>query len=125
MTTPNRKHGSAEEKHEFALRDMLAPFFRHRRIVIVTFCAIFVAAILVAWIWAANYYVSTMQVAVEQDRSDPAVTSAEVANVNNNKPITLDQVTSEVTLLQGDDMLRKVVATCSLATPSVMEFSSQ
>ena len=71
MTTPNRRRGSAEEKQEFTLRDMLAPFFRHRRIVIVTFCAIFVAAILVAWIWAANYYVSTMQVAVEQDRSDP------------------------------------------------------
>ncbi len=121
MTTSNRRHGSAGETPELTLRDMLAPLFRHRRFVIVTFCAVFIAAILVAWVWAANYYVSTMQVAVEQDRSDPAVTSAQVANVNNNKSVTLDQVSSEVTLLQGEDMLRKVVATCGLATPSAMD----
>ncbi len=121
MTTSNRRHGSTGEKPELTLRDMLAPLFRHRRIVIVTFCGVFIAAILVAWIWAANYYVSTMQVVVEQDRSDPAITSAQVANVNNNKPITLDQVASEVSLLQGDDMLRNVVAACGLATPSAMD----
>jgi succinoglycan biosynthesis transport protein ExoP len=121
MTTSNPRHGSAQEKPELTLRDMLAPLFRHRRIVIVTFCGVFIAAILVAWIWAANYYVSTMQVVVEQDRSDPAITSAEVANVPNNKPVTLDQVTSEVTLLQGEDMLRSVVSTCGLAAPSALD----
>jgi uncharacterized protein involved in exopolysaccharide biosynthesis len=55
---------------------------------------------------------------VEQDRSDPAITSAQVANVNNNKQITLDQVTSEAALLQGEDMLRSVVSSCELVEDS-------
>ena len=114
MTKSNRSSKSGQEMPELTLRDMLVPLFRHRRIVIATFCCIFLAVVVVAWVWAARYYVSTMQVVVEQDRSDPAITSAQVANVNNNKPITMDQVTSEVSLLQGEDMLRKVVATCGL-----------
>jgi uncharacterized protein involved in exopolysaccharide biosynthesis len=115
MTKSNRRNESGQEMPELTMRDILAPLFRHRRIVIASFCCVFVAATLVAWIWAARYYVSTMQVVVEQDRSDPAITSAQIANVTSNKPITTDQVTSEVTLLQGEDMLRKVVASCGLA----------
>jgi uncharacterized protein involved in exopolysaccharide biosynthesis len=114
VTKSNRGDGSGQGMPELTLRDILAPLFRHRRIVIVSFCCVFVAATLVAWLWAARYYVSTMQVVVEQDRSDPAITSAQVANVNNNKPITVDQVTSEVALLLGEDMLRSVVARCAL-----------
>jgi uncharacterized protein involved in exopolysaccharide biosynthesis len=114
MTKSNRRDGSRPEMPEMTVRDMLAPLFRHRRMVIFSFCCVFVAATVVAWAWAARYYTANMQVVVEQDRSDPAITSAQVANVNNNKPITLDQVTSEVTLLQGEDMLRTVVASCGL-----------
>jgi uncharacterized protein involved in exopolysaccharide biosynthesis len=115
MTQSNRRDGSEPEMPEMTLRDLLAPLFRHRRMVVLSFCCVLGAAIVVAWAWAARYYVSNMQVVVEQDRSDPAITSAQVANVTNNKPITLDQVTSEVSLLQGDDMLRKVASTCGLA----------
>ena len=115
MTQSNRRDGSGPEMPEMTLRDILAPLFRHRRMVVISFFCVFGAAIVVAWAWAARYYVSNMQVVVEQDRSDPAITSAQVANETNNKPITLDQVTSEVSLLQGDDMLRKVASTCGLA----------
>jgi uncharacterized protein involved in exopolysaccharide biosynthesis len=112
---------AAEGKPEPTLRDMMAPLFRHRRIVILTFCSVFAVAILVAWVWAARYYVSTMQVVVEQDRSDPAVTPGQSGAVNN-KPVTTDQVTSEVALLQGEDMLRSVVGTCGLANePSLSD----
>lgn len=115
MTQSNRRDGSGPEMPEMTLRDILAPLFRHRRMVVISFCCVFGAAIVVAWAWAARYYVSNMQVVVEQDRSDPAITSAQVANVTNNKPITLDQVSSEVSLLQGDDMLRTVASSCGLA----------
>ncbi len=114
MNKSNGRARSGQEMPELSLRDILAPLFRHRRIVIGTFCGIFLLSILVAWVWAARYYVSTMQVVVEQDRSDPAITSAQVANVNNNRAVTTDQVTSEVALLLGDDMLRQVVATCGI-----------
>jgi succinoglycan biosynthesis transport protein ExoP len=100
------------------LRDMLAPLFRHRRIVIASFCCVFIAATLVAWIWAARYYVAKMQVMVEQDRSDPAVTPGQNAAVAN-KGITEDELSSEIALLQGPDILRSVAVTCGLgAKPS-------
>jgi uncharacterized protein involved in exopolysaccharide biosynthesis len=113
MTKQNGKNGAAPETQEMTLRDMLSPLFRHQRVVLITFGTMLVATILVAWLWAAQYYVSTMQVVVEQDRSDPAVTAAQ-NGVIQSKGITLDQVSSEVALLQGDDMLRNVAATCGL-----------
>lgn len=111
----NRPDGAMPE---ITLRDALAPLFRHRRIMIISFVCVFVASTVFAWAWAARYYKASMQVVVEQDRSDPAVTTAQIAQVNNNKVVTLDQVTSEVALLQGEDMLRKVVATCQLVEDS-------
>src|SRR5580704_6916620 len=108
----NRGDGGAPK---LTVRDALAPLFRHRRPAIITFCSVFALAILLAWVWAARYYQSSMQVVVYQDhRSDPVITGAQVANMNNNKAITLDQVTSEVELLKGEDMLRTVVDSCVL-----------
>jgi uncharacterized protein involved in exopolysaccharide biosynthesis len=46
---------------------MLAPLFRHRRVVIGTFGVVLVAAILLTWLWASQYYAAKMQVVVEQD----------------------------------------------------------
>ena len=113
MTKSIGKNAAAQESQEMTLRDMLSPLFRHKRVVVVTFCTMVVVTLLVAWIWAAQYYVSTMQVVVEQDRSDPAVTAAQ-NGVIQSKGITLDQVSSEVALLQGQDMLRTVASTCGL-----------
>src|ERR1700678_2654143 len=96
------------------LRDALAPLIRHRRARTITFAGVFVLATVLAWVWAARYYQATMQVVVEQDRSDPAITAAQVANISTSKAITMDQVASEVTLLQGTDMLSEVVNTCGL-----------
>ena len=114
MTKNDREKRNQGGTSDMTLRDAFTPLFRHRKAAIITFCGFFVAATLVAWVWAARYYQANMQVVVEQDRSDPAITSAQVANVNNTKQVTLDQVTSEVTLLQGEDMLRSVVAACHL-----------
>jgi uncharacterized protein involved in exopolysaccharide biosynthesis len=100
---------------ELTLRDVLSPLFRHRRLMIFSFLGVFAAATLVAWLWAARYYVATMQVVVEQDRSDPTVSTTQV-NVNGNRPVTTDQVSSEVALLQGADMMRGIVADCGLVT---------
>src|SRR5260370_29118461 len=99
---------------ELSMRDMLSPVFRHRRVVIFSFCAVFLVANLVAWRWAARYYVATMQVFVEQDRSDPAISAGQSAAAVNNKLVTVDQVNSEVELLQGRDMLRSAAETCNL-----------
>jgi uncharacterized protein involved in exopolysaccharide biosynthesis len=55
-----------------------------------------------------------MQVFVEQDRSDPAISAGQSAAAVNNKLVTVDQVNSEVELLQGRDMLRSAAETCNL-----------
>ena len=99
---------------KLTLRDVLTPLFRHQRLVLLTFCGVALLGILVAWGWAARYHLAEMQVVVEQDRSDPAVTSGQNAAVMSNKPVTTDQITSEIALLQGQDMMRSVAGTCGL-----------
>jgi len=96
------------------LRDLVAPLFRHRKLVSWAFLSIFLTALGVAWLWAARYYVSRMQVVVQQERSDPAVSAGQSAAITSNKPVTMDQVASEIALLQGQDMLNKVAAVCGL-----------
>jgi uncharacterized protein involved in exopolysaccharide biosynthesis len=96
------------------LRDMAGPLFRHRRLVLATLGALFLCSMLLAWVWDAHYFMATMQVVVEQDRSDPAITTAQSAAMSNTKLLTTDQISSEVALLQGKDMLLSVVATCNL-----------
>jgi uncharacterized protein involved in exopolysaccharide biosynthesis len=56
MTKSNRGNKSEHEMPELTLRDILAPLFRHRRMVVISFCCVFVAATLVAWAWTARYY---------------------------------------------------------------------
>ena len=113
MTKSNGRNAAMQETQEVTLRDVLSPLFRHQRVVMITFCTALVATILVAWLWASQYYVATMQVVVEQDRSDTPITAGQ-AGVIQTKNITLDQVSSEVALLQGEDMMRTVAATCGL-----------
>jgi polysaccharide biosynthesis protein PslE len=100
---------------KLTLRDIFTPLFRKRRIAIFTFCTVFLAACAVAWLWAAKYYVSNMQVVVGQQRSDPAVSATQGTPAPTEKTITPDQVSSEVALLQGSDTLRAVVGACGLA----------
>src|SRR5215831_18059630 len=97
------------------LRDMLRPLFRHGFAVALTFSTIFLASIVVAYGWANHYWVATMQIIVGQERLEPAVTPQPTAAVQEtNKAVTVDDVDSEVALLQGRDMLREVTITCQL-----------
>ena len=116
MEKTTYKKSVSYDAPRLTLRDMLGPIFRHRLVVVVTFSAIFLVSIYVAWSWASHYYVATMQVVVGRERLDPAVTSQPTAAVQeSNKVVTNDDVASEVALLQGRDMLREVVQTCKLA----------
>ncbi|HMD31843.1 MAG TPA: Wzz/FepE/Etk N-terminal domain-containing protein, partial [Candidatus Acidoferrales bacterium] len=115
MNPSNRSKHLDEGLPEMSARDILVPIFRHKRLVLSVFSSVAVLAIFFTWFWAANYYVSTMQIAVQQDRSDPAVTTGQSAAVQTGKQVSPDQITSEVVLLQGRDMLHSVAETCGLA----------
>ena len=98
------------------VRDMLRPLFRHRLVVVSTFSTILLLSIMVALVWANHYWVATMQVVVGGERLEPAVTPQPTAAVQQaSKVVTVDDVDSEVALLQGRDMLREVAQTCQLA----------
>ncbi|HET8967655.1 MAG TPA: hypothetical protein VFN20_15615, partial [Candidatus Acidoferrum sp.] len=100
----------------WTLRDMLMPVFRHKLLVLSAFAAVFSVSLFVAWAWASKYYVASMQIVVQQHRSDPAITAAQTGAVmNNNRGVSPDQISSEMAILKGEDMLRSVVETCGLA----------
>jgi uncharacterized protein involved in exopolysaccharide biosynthesis len=107
---------------QLTVRDMVAPLFRKRWVVVITFSPIFALAILVAWGWASDYYASTMQIVVGRERSEPTVTSLQGGDATNSKVVTTDEVASEVALLQGRDMLQDVVQTCNLVEPPTPSF---
>jgi uncharacterized protein involved in exopolysaccharide biosynthesis len=98
----------------WTLRDLLTPVFRHKGLVSAVFITIFLLSVLVAWKVAAKYYVASMQIVVQQHRSDPAITPSQTAAVMNNRGVSPDQISSEMALIKGDDMLRSVVETCGL-----------
>lgn len=118
----NNANGPTAPLPILSLRDILMPVFRRSRLFILSFCCVFLSITLFAWTWVARYYISKMQVLVEQDRSDPAISTAQNAAMATNKVLTVDQVSTEVALLQGQDMLRTVAKTCGLADkPSISD----
>src|SRR5215467_9544640 len=116
MEKATRRKSVGYETPSLTLRDMLRPLFRHRLVVTLTFSGIFLASILVAFVWGKHYWVATMQVVVGRERLEPAVTPQPTAAVQEAaNVVTTDDVDSEVALLQGRDMLREVAETCKLA----------
>ena len=91
MNKARPKNQSDTDMPKITMRDVLAPLFRHRRIVILTFCMVAILGTLVAWLWAPHYHVAQMQILVEQNRSDPTVTSAQNSTVANSKLVTTYQ----------------------------------
>ncbi len=117
MTDQDYRNGSGKTTQDATLRDFLAPLFRRRRLVILSFCGVFLGAVLVASLWAAYYYEASMQILVQEHRSDPTITPSPNSAVGSGGIITPDQISSEVALLQGNDILRSVASACGLDAP--------
>jgi uncharacterized protein involved in exopolysaccharide biosynthesis len=103
-----------ESSRYVTLRDWASIGFRRRRLILTSFCGLLLGTILFTVFWAARYYESTMQIFVRQDRTDPQISSAQNAAVPNTQTVTPDVINSEIALLQGPDILRKVVVNCGL-----------
>jgi len=97
-------------------RDLLTPLFRHIGVVLFVFSAVFAISIYVVWSTVSKYYVASMQIVVQQHRSDPSISAGQTgAIMNTNRGVSPDQISSEMAILRGEDMLRSVVDTCGLA----------
>jgi uncharacterized protein involved in exopolysaccharide biosynthesis len=118
MNAQNYRNAFGKTTQDATLRDVLAPLFRRRRLVILSFCGVFLGAVLVASLWAASYYEASMQILVQEHRSDPTITPSPNSAVGSGGLITPDQISSEVALLQGNDILRSVASTCGLDKPT-------
>jgi uncharacterized protein involved in exopolysaccharide biosynthesis len=96
------------------LRDVLAPLFRHRRLMLLSFFGVFLGGILAALL-STNQYQAHMQILVKRERVDPVVTSGISSQaVQAALPVTEEEINSEVELLQSGDLLQKVVLATGL-----------
>ena len=94
-------------------RDVLAVFFRQRRLVVVSFCVIFMAA----WLYGLLLpsYRAEMLVLVGHGRKDPVVTGQATSSELQREEVTEEELNSESELLQDEGLLKKVVTTTGLA----------
>jgi uncharacterized protein involved in exopolysaccharide biosynthesis len=91
------------------MRDILTPLFRRRRLLILTFCGIFLGAIVAAFLLSSQYEAS-MEILVNRDRMDPVVTAEQFSQTTPVAPaLTEEDINSEVELLQSADLLQQVV----------------
>jgi len=118
MATHDFRLRQKESTRYATLRDWCAIGFRRKKLVTVSFLGLLLGTFVFSMLWAARYYESSMQILVLQDRSDPAVTSAPIAAIQNNQQVGPNEINSEMALMQGSDLLRQVVVKCGLAKRS-------
>jgi uncharacterized protein involved in exopolysaccharide biosynthesis len=97
------------------LRDLLAVLFRQRRLVLLSFMAIFVS-VLGYGVFAPSYQ-AHMNVLVRRGRVDPLVTPAPTPSpMFQRDEITEEELNSQVELLRDDEILRTVVQASEVAS---------
>jgi polysaccharide biosynthesis protein PslE len=98
-----------------SLRDLAAPLFRRRQIMIATFLIALVVGV-VAALMNPSQYTSRMEILVNHERLDPIVTSqATTQMVSDNTLVSEAEINSEAELLKSSDVLRRVVEVNKLA----------
>jgi uncharacterized protein involved in exopolysaccharide biosynthesis len=109
MSELNLRIKRGEADSETTLRDVLAPLFRHRRLLTVSFLGIFLGGILSAVVMPKQYD-AHMEILVKRERVDPVVTTQATSQGGQPTPaVTEQEINSEVELLRSHDLLEKVV----------------
>src|SRR5260370_25377492 len=102
------------EKYLYIMRDsIIAPMFRHRRLVVVYFAGIFLGSGLATFLLPRQYE-AEMKILIRRERVDPVVTADKTALVESHPEVSEEQLQSEVELLKSRDLLEQVVRTCRL-----------
>jgi uncharacterized protein involved in exopolysaccharide biosynthesis len=110
------------EESRVSLRDVIAPLFRHRRLVLCSFLAIFLGSIVAALLLPKQYQ-AEMKILVKRERVDPAVSSNKATVFETHSEVTEEQVQSEVELVRSRDLLENVVTTASHRSASLGPFA--
>jgi uncharacterized protein involved in exopolysaccharide biosynthesis len=108
MLEMSGRFSTREDSIRFTMRDLVAPLFRRKRVLVVIFFLVFAVAALLSLL-RFHKYESHMSILVSRERLDPLV-STEATNQMGNTPALTDQeVNSEAELLKSRDLLEQVV----------------
>lgn len=100
-----------------SLRDVAVVAFRHWRAMLIT-AVLIVGASILAGVWTPKYE-AQMEILVQSRRTDAVVSSSAVTPIEfNGNNVSEEDINSEVELLKGDDLLRKVVRKTGIVRPS-------
>lgn len=115
MKEANRLRQDEEETLRFSVRELAAPLFRRKRIVLSTFCFLIGLSVIAAIVFPPPYK-AHMSVLVNRDRLNPLVTTEPTTQVlNGTQPVSEEETNSEMELLKSHDVLEKVVVASGLA----------
>lgn len=106
MTEPTAE--DVGRKSDPTLRDLLAPLFRRKRTFAYTFGGVMLGAVVAAFILNSTHK-ATMEILVNDQRSDPTVTAQSTQGQGVPAPVGDTIVNSEIELLKGPDLLEGVV----------------
>ena len=109
------EQSSANSYRDFSIsaKDVLAIGFRRKRMIAVTFTAVFLGAVLVG-IFSPPSYQAHTKLLVKRERVDPVITPSQDTRMLMRDDVTEEELNSEVELLESDDVLRQVVVTSGL-----------
>jgi uncharacterized protein involved in exopolysaccharide biosynthesis len=97
----------------FSLRDLAAIGFRHKHVVVLSFCGILSAAILAAILQPPEYRAYT-KFLIERERLDPVISPGVSSPPTVRAEVSEEELNSEVELLESADVLRQVAVSCGL-----------
>jgi succinoglycan biosynthesis transport protein ExoP len=110
-------------KSDPTLRDLLAPLFRRKRTFAYTFSGVMLGAVLAAFILNSTHK-ATMEILVNDQRSDPTVTSQSTQGQGAPAPVGDSIIGSEIELLKSPDLLHDVVIANNLQDRERKSFSA-
>jgi uncharacterized protein involved in exopolysaccharide biosynthesis len=94
-------------------RELASVCFRHRRLIVLTFCPIFIVSLAYVLLRSRKYDAET-EILVKRERADPVVTPDRNASPLLITDVSETDLNSEVELLRSRDLLQKVVVECKL-----------
>ena len=97
----------------FSLRDLVAIGFRHKRVVVLSFCGILSGAILATILQPPEYRAYT-KFLIERERLDPVISPGVSSPPTVRAEVSEEELNSEVELLESADVLRQVAVSCGL-----------
>ncbi len=100
-------------------RDVAAILFRRPRLVAISF-AITTLAVMLFVAFSARYE-SHFKVLLRRGRLDPMISAQPSSNVDFSRPVTEEELNSEVVLLKDEDLLRSVVLSAGLIDPTTKQ----